>query len=251
MARRSRLAAGQLHAHADAGVALAAPQSASGPRGARTILERVADGFYRPIERVYMAMLALPVHRRQLEEARARQQQLVRAPARVLPRPPLAGGRRGVADAGLDAGRWSRRCRRASCPRTTRRSSRSTCARPRAPAWPPTQIAAERIAREVREWPEVETTLLTIGDNQQKTPNLAQIYVRLVPPDKRKASQDELQDKVRRELVPKQPKEYRITVSAGGGVRRRHVQHGDRAVHPERARPGPADQVRQADRREG
>jgi hydrophobic/amphiphilic exporter-1 (mainly G- bacteria), HAE1 family len=76
-----------------------------------------------------------------------------------------------------------------------------------------TQIAAERIARAVREWPEVETTLLSIGDNQQKTPNLAQVYVRLVPPDKRKANQDELQDKVRRELVPKQPKEYRITVS--------------------------------------
>ena len=76
-----------------------------------------------------------------------------------------------------------------------------------------TQIAAERIARDVREWPEVETTLLTIGDNEQKTPNLAQVYVRLVPPDKRKANQDQLQDKVRRELVPKQPKEYRITVS--------------------------------------
>ena len=49
--------------------------------------------------------------------------------------------------------------------------------------------------------------MLSIGDNQQKTPNLASIFVRLVPPDKRKASQDELQDKVRREIVPKQPKE--------------------------------------------
>jgi multidrug efflux pump subunit AcrB len=85
-----------------------------------------------------------------------------------------------------------------------------------------TQIAAERIAREVREWPEVETTLLSIGDNQQRTPNLASIFVRLLPPDKRRLSQDELQEKVRREIIPKQPKDYRMTASAvaafGGGT---------------------------------
>ena len=42
------------------------------------------------------------------------------------------------------------------------------------------------------------TTLVTIGDNSQQTPNLATIYVRLMPPDARKASQDELQDRVRK-----------------------------------------------------
>ena len=65
----------------------------------------------------------------------------------------------------------------------------------------------------MREWPEVSTTLLSIGDNQQKTPNLAQIFVRLVPPDQRKVSQDQLQDRVRREIVPKLPKEYRVNAS--------------------------------------
>ena len=66
------------------------------------------------------------------------------------------------------------------------------------------------------------TTLLTIGDNSQQTPNLASIFVRLKPPDQRKASQDELQDRVRNEIVPKQPKEFRISASAvaafGGGT---------------------------------
>jgi multidrug efflux pump subunit AcrB len=76
-----------------------------------------------------------------------------------------------------------------------------------------TQITADRIARDVRQWPEVITTQLTIGDNQQKTPNLAQIYVRLVPPDKRKVTQDDLQDRFRREIVPKLPKEYRVSAS--------------------------------------
>ncbi|HEY6477391.1 MAG TPA: efflux RND transporter permease subunit, partial [Polyangia bacterium] len=85
-----------------------------------------------------------------------------------------------------------------------------------------TQIASERIARQVREWPEVQTTLLTIGDNSQQTPNLASVFVRLVAPDRRKASQDQLQDRVRKDIVPKQPKEFRISASAvaafGGGT---------------------------------
>ena len=76
-----------------------------------------------------------------------------------------------------------------------------------------TQIAAERIAREVRQWPEVRTTVTSIGDNQQKTPNLASIFVRLVPPDARTASQDELQNRVRNEIVSKLPKDYRTSVS--------------------------------------
>ena len=93
------------------------------------------------------------------------------------------------------------------------------------------------------EWPEVQTTLLSIGDNQQRTPNLAQIYVRLLPPDQRKASQDQLQDKVRREIVPKQPKDYRISVSAVAAFGAGTFSTRDGAVHPERPRPGPAHQV--------
>ena len=58
-----------------------------------------------------------------------------------------------------------------------------------------------RIAREVRAWPEVSTTLVTIGDNSQQTPNLASIFVRLLPPDKRKASQDQLQARVREKVI--------------------------------------------------
>src|SRR6185436_20100522 len=76
-----------------------------------------------------------------------------------------------------------------------------------------TQIAAERVARQVRQWPEVRTTVTSIGDNQQKTPNLAQLFVRLVPPDSRTASQDELQNRARNEIVSKLPKDYRVSVS--------------------------------------
>ena len=99
-----------------------------------------------------------------------------------------------------------------------------------------TQIAVERIAREVRQWPEVRTTVLSIGDNQQKTPNLASIFVRLVPPDARTASQDELQNRVRKRDRVQAAQGVSHQRFGGGRVRGGVVQHGDRPVHPERSR---------------
>jgi hydrophobic/amphiphilic exporter-1 (mainly G- bacteria), HAE1 family len=85
-----------------------------------------------------------------------------------------------------------------------------------------TTIVAERIARELRTLPEVAHTVVTIGDNDQRTPNLANIFVRLVNPDQRKLNQDEVEDEIRKGVVAKQPPEYRIEVSdvpafTGGG----------------------------------
>jgi len=84
-----------------------------------------------------------------------------------------------------------------------------------------TELAAERIAREVRARNDVTHTVVTIGDNDQRTPNVANIFVRLTDPDQR-ASQDQVQDSIRKEIIVKQPKEYRIDVSdvpafEGGG----------------------------------
>jgi HAE1 family hydrophobic/amphiphilic exporter-1 len=82
----------------------------------------------------------------------------------------------------------------------------------------------------VRAWPEVTATVLTIGDTAEKTRNLAKIFVRLVPPDRRELSQDQLQNKVRKEIVAKQPKAYRMQVLAvpafsGGGFSAATVQY--------------------------
>jgi hydrophobe/amphiphile efflux-1 (HAE1) family protein len=75
-----------------------------------------------------------------------------------------------------------------------------------------TDLVAERIARDIRTLPGVEYTLLTIGDNDQRTPNKAGIYVRLSDPAKRAESQEQLMDRVRQQIVPKYPKELRMTV---------------------------------------
>jgi hydrophobic/amphiphilic exporter-1 (mainly G- bacteria), HAE1 family len=85
-----------------------------------------------------------------------------------------------------------------------------------------TLLAANRVARDVRQNPNVTDTLITIGDNNERTANLASVYVRLSNPGDRELSQHELMDVVRREVLPRQPKELVMDVSevaliSGGG----------------------------------
>ncbi|MCE9578402.1 MAG: efflux RND transporter permease subunit, partial [Deltaproteobacteria bacterium] len=63
-----------------------------------------------------------------------------------------------------------------------------------------TGVIAERIARETRRFPEVEHTLVTI-DSDTKQLNVAHVYVRLVDPGKRAASQIETMDAVRARVL--------------------------------------------------
>jgi hydrophobic/amphiphilic exporter-1 (mainly G- bacteria), HAE1 family len=163
----------------------------------KSVLERFVNAFYGPIERGYMKILAFCMRHRWIVVLAAvlslvSMKWLVAAvPKGFLPK--------------NDEGQFEISVRT-----------------PEGTSLAATQIDAERIARQVREWPEVQTTLLTIGDNSQQTPNLASIFVRLLPPDQRKVSQDQLQDRVRKDIVPNQPKEFRISASAvaafGGGT---------------------------------
>lgn len=69
-----------------------------------------------------------------------------------------------------------------------------------------TQLIAERMARAVRQLPEVDTTVLTVGapagDLSGRGPNQASLYVRLVPAQAREVSQDELIVQVRETVLP-------------------------------------------------
>jgi multidrug efflux pump subunit AcrB len=93
-----------------------------------------------------------------------------------------------------------------------------------------TDIIGERIARKLREWPVVARTVVTIGDNNERTPNLARVFVGLTAPDRRRESQDEIQARVRKEIVAKLPPEYRVQVTqvaliTGGGQSAAPVQY--------------------------
>ncbi|CEK16770.1 efflux RND transporter permease subunit [Chthonomonas calidirosea] len=68
-----------------------------------------------------------------------------------------------------------------------------------------TQALADRIARETLKLPDVEYAVVTIGDNPQKTQNLASIYVQMKQVEDRTDgyTQQDVQQMVRTEILPK------------------------------------------------
>src|SRR5258706_15383111 len=64
-----------------------------------------------------------------------------------------------------------------------------------------TQTIMESIASRVRKMPEVETTVVTIGDDPQVTQNLGTVYVKLVPVNKRKRDQFAVMADVRNNVM--------------------------------------------------
>jgi hydrophobic/amphiphilic exporter-1 (mainly G- bacteria), HAE1 family len=160
-------------------------------------LERLVDLFYKPLEHVYMKVLAYVIDRRWIV--------VVASFAALGSCIPLI-----------------KAVPKGFLPKNDEAQFEISVLTPEGTSLAATQLSAERIAREVREWPEVSATNVTIGDNNTKTPNLASIFVRLVPPDHRKLTQDQLQDRARREIVPKLPKSYRTSVQVvaafGGGA---------------------------------
>jgi HAE1 family hydrophobic/amphiphilic exporter-1 len=65
-----------------------------------------------------------------------------------------------------------------------------------------TKTILDSIAKRVREIPEVETTLLTIGADPQNTLNLGSLFVKLKPVKARKRSQFVVMDAIRRDILP-------------------------------------------------
>ena len=66
-----------------------------------------------------------------------------------------------------------------------------------------TEILANRIAARVRQIPEVDFTLATVGDDPARTQNLGTIFVRLKDVDKRDRNQFEVMNEVRDSVLPK------------------------------------------------
>jgi multidrug efflux pump subunit AcrB len=86
-----------------------------------------------------------------------------------------------------------------------------------------TQTIMESVAAQVRKIPEVDTTVVTIGDDPQITQNLGSVYVKLKPVDKRKRSQFDVMAEVREKIMPQYRRlNLRTSVSPvntfGGGV---------------------------------
>jgi HAE1 family hydrophobic/amphiphilic exporter-1 len=80
-----------------------------------------------------------------------------------------------------------------------------------------TRLAAQRIGNTIlREVPESDLVIVTIGDNNDRKPNRAAVSVRLIDPADRSDSQDIIMDRIRRDIASKAPKDLVVTVSNAG-----------------------------------
>ena len=152
-------------------------------------LERLVDRFYKPIEGVYMAMLRWVMKHRWVV--------VVLCVGTLYSMGPLM-----------------KLVPKGFVPENDEAHFEINVRAPEGTSLQATALIAERIARQVRDLtPDVKLTLMSIGDSQLKVPNLAKIYVRLIDPREREATQIQIMARVRNEIVPKQPKTMRIDIS--------------------------------------
>ncbi len=162
-----------------------------GERGKKPLLERVVDSFYSPLERGYMRLLRAAMAHRWVV--------VVACCVSLGSCVPLVQAVPGSFVPENDDAQFNVTVR---APEGTSLSS--------------TRIIAERVARQVRAMPGVAHTLMTIGDSADQTPNLANVYVKLVDPTRREASQVELMDRVRKEVLARQPKQLKVSAGLVG-----------------------------------
>lgn len=92
-----------------------------------------------------------------------------------------------------------------------------------------TEVIATRLGREVKALPGVAYTVTLVGSDEQRTANLATIFVKLTDIHARQATQFEIMDQVRTAVLPKFAAEkLRISVSqvaaiSGGGMSNKEI----------------------------
>lgn len=167
-------------------------------------LERLVDIFYRPIERAYVVMLKFAMAHRWVIVLAS-----VAALGACVP--------------------LTMKAKKGFLPVDDRAQFEVVVRLPEGRSVAATELVGERVARLMREMPEVTATLLTIGDDQSRTPNLARIYVKLLPPDQRAVTQDAMKNRVREKILPTLPPDLRVTVADvnefGGGMPTARIQY--------------------------
>ena len=167
-------------------------------------LERSVDVFYRPVERVYVRLLRFCMAHRWI---------VVTASLLAL----------------YSIGPLASHAKKGFLPIDDRAQFQVDIRLPEGRSVAATELVGERIARQIRAIPEVEATLLTIGDDDLITSNKAGIYVKMSSPEKRKRTQEEIKDVVRREVFAKLPPDLRSAISDvsefGGGQSTARIQY--------------------------
>ncbi len=169
----------------------------------KTALEKLVDVFYRPMERGYGGLLAWCMRHRWVIVALSVVTLAATGPLAVV-------------------------AKKGFLPVDDRAQFEVVVRLPEGRSVPSTELVGQRVARLIRAYPEVEATLLTIGDDAGKTPNQARIFVKMVPPQARDITQNDFKDLVRQQILPALPKDLRITIAdvneMGGGGPSQKIQ---------------------------
>ncbi|MBC8066706.1 MAG: efflux RND transporter permease subunit, partial [Deltaproteobacteria bacterium] len=180
-------------------------QVPKGTHRRKTWLERLVDIFYRPIERAYMVLLRLCMRQRWLV--------VLAAVGSLAAMGPMA-----------------KQAKTGFLPINDEARFEISVRAPEGTSLTSTEMIGERVALQVRQLPWVEGTLVTVGDDDQRTPNVAKIYVRLNDPTLREFDQEDIKDVVRQDIVAHLPAELRANVAdvaafSGGGFSTAKVQY--------------------------
>jgi hydrophobic/amphiphilic exporter-1 (mainly G- bacteria), HAE1 family len=157
------------------------------PGHAPSALARVVDVFYRPIERVYMKLLAGAMQRRWI---------VVLACAITLG----------------SCGPIAKRVPSGFLPIDDQAQLEVSVRTPEGTSVEETALISERVAQDIRRLPGVAHTVVTVAGGDDQTANLSSVYVALVDPRERALSQYQLMDRVRKEVLAKLPSDLRTSV---------------------------------------
>lgn len=169
----------------------------------KTMLERLVDIVYRPLENGYGRLLALSMRYRWVVG--------LACLAALISTGPLA-----------------KMARKGFLPVDDRAQFEVLVRLPEGRSVAATELVGQRVARLMRAYPEVVATLLTVGDDAANSANLARIYVKMSPPDARTISQNDFKNFVRQKILPTLPKDLRVNIADvnefGGGQATQRIQ---------------------------
>ncbi|MBA3460232.1 MAG: efflux RND transporter permease subunit [Deltaproteobacteria bacterium] len=164
-----------------------APPPPPGTERRKSWLERGSDFVYRPIERVYSGLLAFCLRRRWVVAIA-----IIGSCATMPSMAKKVGGD--------------------FLPPNDEAQFEVYLQAPEGTTLEATTLIAERIARKIRAYSEVDSTLVTIAGGDQRQSNVGNIYVLLTDPVKRSRDQAEVMEAVRKEVLKDVPEG--ITVAA-------------------------------------
>jgi hydrophobic/amphiphilic exporter-1 (mainly G- bacteria), HAE1 family len=151
-------------------------------------LATIVDVFYRPIERVYMAILGWCMQHRWLVVLAC------------------------IASLG-SCGPLMKRIPTGFVPQDDQAQYEVSLRAPEGTSASETALIAERVSQQVRQLPGVLHTVVTVAGGDAKVQNLASIYVALSDPGARALTQHQLMDLTRKQVLTQLPPELRVSVA--------------------------------------